>query len=223
MKKIVSLLLSLMMICMMTAALAEDAATGVQTTPGGTLSFDVSVTEGGSIAKIGIKTNGAPVTFTSAVGGSVNDTVPPKALDDYFVVTNMDGVSISPDGTTLSGSLDSFTVAALEAGVVGTLTFTVNEDAAYGTYTVEAYKVQGDCTVSGAVTFTVSDRLPGDANADGIVNALDAMTIAKYAAGWENVSINLSNADVTADGTVNALDAMNIAKYAAGWENVELK
>lgn len=216
MKKIVSLLLSLLMIVVLTTATAEDV-NAVIATRGSTLTMDVSITAGGYTAKIGLKTNNAPVTFAGAVGGSVNDTVPPKSMNGSFIVTNMNGVSISADGTTLSGSLDSFTVEALEAGVIGTLTFTVNEDAAFGTYTVEAYKVQGDCTVSGSITFTVTDRIPGDANADGEVTTRDALVILQTIAGYE-VTINASNADCNADGEVTTRDALLILQLIAGYD-----
>lgn len=222
MKKFVSRLLSLLLVLMLTAAMAASAETTTVTTArGGTVTMNISVSGGGKNALIGIKTNKAPVTFANAVGGSVNDVVPPKGFDGCFVVTNMDGITISPDGTTASGSLTG--VSDLAGGNIGTLTFTVNADAAYGTYTVEAYLISGSTTVNGSVTFTVSERLPGDADENGVVNALDAMTIAMYAAGWDNVSINLSNADVDGSGTVNALDAMIIAQYAAGWAGIVLK
>lgn len=226
MKKFVARLLALVLICTMGIAAASAETAAVTTSRGATLTMDVSVSGGGKGAKIGIKTNGAPVTFAKAVGGSVNDTVPPREFADFFVVTNLDGIDISADGTSIGQG--AFTVADLAAGVVGRLSFTVNADAPYGTYTVEAYLAQGSTTVTGSVTFTVvapvpGERIPGDANNDGSVNALDAMTIAKYAAGWDNVAINLSNADVNADGAVNALDAMTIAKYAAGWDGVVLQ
>ncbi len=215
MKKIVSLLLSLLMICVMTAATAET--TGVMTSRGGTLTLDVVISAGGSSAKIGIKTNSAPVTFVSAVGGSVNDTVPPQELADCFVVTNMDGVTISPDGKTLSGSLDSFKVGTLQAGTIGTLTVKVNDDAAYGTYTIEVYKVQGDCTVEGTLTFTVTDRIPGDADNNGTVTTNDALIILQYFSGFD-VTINTANANCDGDTQVTTNDALRILQYFSGFD-----
>ena len=222
MKKLVSLLLGLMMVFMISTAMAET----VVVKPGETLEMKVSLSSAsGKGAEVGIKTNDAPVTFVSAVGGDVNDTVPPKAFNDFFVVVNIEGVSIKPDGTGLSGNLNDYTLSDLTDGVIGTLTFQVDADAEEGTYTVEAYKKSGSCTVTGSVTFEVkgASRLPGDANNDGKVNARDALLIAKYAAGWQDLVINLENAEVNADGRVNARDALAIAKYAAGWEDVVLK
>lgn len=220
MKKFVSRLLSLLLILMMTAAVVASAeTTTVTTSRGGTVTMNITITGGGKNALIGIKTNKAPVTFASAVGGSANDTVPPKSFDGSFVVTNMEGITISPDGTTASGSLTG--VSDLVAGDIGTLTFTVNADAAYGTYTVEAYLVSGSTTVNGSVTFTVSERVPGDANEDGSVDILDALLVLKFDCGWD-VTLNEANADVNADGSADILDALLLLKYDCGWD-VELK
>ena len=214
MKKIVALLLSLLLVGMFTMASAE---TGVRTSRGATLTMDIVVSGGGSVAKIGLKTNGAPVTFVSAVGGDVNDTVPPRGFSGSFVVVNLVGVSISPDGTTISGNTDSYTVASLEAGKIGTLTFKVNEDAAFDTYTVEPYVISGDCTVSGGITFTVSDRTPGDANGDGEADVMDALVIMQSIAGYD-VTYNASNADCNGDGEVDVMDALTIMQYIAGYD-----
>ena len=144
MKKLVSLLLGLMMVFMISSATAET----VVVTPGQTLEMKVTLSgASGKGAEVGIKTNDAPVTFISAVGGEANDTVPPKAFNDFFVVVNIEGVTIKPDGTGMTGSLDDYTLSNLVDGLIGTLTFKVDEDAEDGTYTVEAYKKSGTCTV----------------------------------------------------------------------------
>lgn len=220
MKKFVSRLLSLLLVLIMTAAMAASAETTTVTTGrGGTVTMNITISGGGKNALIGIKTNKAPVTFANAVGGSVNDVVPPKGFGGSFVVTNMDGITISPDGTTASGSLTD--VSDLVAGDIGTLTFTVNANAAYGTYTVEAYLISGSTTVNGSVTFTVSERVPGDANEDGSVDILDALLVLKFDCGWD-VTLNEANADVNADGSADILDALLLLKYDCGWD-VELK
>lgn len=216
MKKFVSRLLSLLLVCMLclgACAWAETAT--VNTSRGATLTMPISVSGGGKNALIGIKTNGAPVTFVSAVGGSVNDTVPPQSFSGSFVVVNLEGATISPDGSSISGALSA--VADLAAGEVGTLTFTVNADAAFDTYTVEAYLISGSTTVTGSVTFTVGDRLPGDANGDGAVTTRDAMLILQKIAGFD-VTLNESNADCNADGDVTTRDAMLILQQIAGFE-----
>ena len=218
MKKLVSLLLGLMMVFMISTAMAET----VVVKPGETLEMKVSLSSAsGKGAEVGIKTNDAPVTFVSAVGGDVNDTVPPKAFNDFFVVVNIEGVSIKPDGTGLSGNLNDYTLSDLADGVIGTLTFQVDADAEEGTYTVEAYKKSGSCTVAGAVTFEVKsasgDRVPGDVNDDGEVDMIDSVMLDRYLADWD-VTINMANADVNGDGEVDMIDSVMLDRYLADWD-----
>lgn len=215
MKKFVARLLALVLICTMGIAAASAETAAVTTSRGATLTMDVSVSGGGKGAKIGIKTNGAPVTFAKAVGGSVNDTVPPREFADFFVVTNLDGIDISADGTSIGQG--AFTVADLAAGVVGRLSFTVNADAPYGTYTVEAYLAQGSTTVTGSVTFTVVDRIPGDADGNGTVNTNDALIILQYFSGFD-VEINEANANCDGDDQVTTNDALCILQYFSGFD-----
>ena len=227
MKRIVSLLLSLMLVAMVGTAMADTVNAGV-VKPGDELTITIHLTAAsGLVAQIGINADGVPVQFVDATGGSVNDTIPPNSdagsgLKGYFVVVNMPNVTLDRYGNP-SGT-DS-TVANLVTGVVGTLKIRVNENAAPGTYTVSTQDVLGGCTAEGSVTFTVAaasgDRVPGDVNEDGKVNSVDAQLTMKYAAKWA-VTINTSNADVNADGKVNSADAQLIMKYAAKW-NVVLK
>lgn len=222
MKKIVALLLGLLLILAACTAVADSVVTAK---PGDELTLEVSIeAASGKYAKIGIQINGAPITFVRAVGGSANDTVPPRDFDDSFAVVNLEGASISSDGSSISGS--GYTVADLTEGVIGSLTFRVNDDAAPGVYVVESVVKSGSSLVKGTLTFQIEekqsqDRVPGDVNGDGNVNSRDALAILKYASGQE-VSIILDNADVNADGNINSRDALAILKYASG-QDVTLK
>lgn len=62
-----------------------------------------------------------------------------------------------------------------------------------------------------------ADRLPGDADEDGVVGMADAIRILEYAAAI-NDRINVSNADVDADGNVDIHDALLILQYNTGWK-----
>ena len=218
MKKIVSLLLGLLMLVTSCMALADTVVT---VKPGEELTMDVSiVSASGKSAKIGISTNGAPVTFVDATGGSVNDTVPPKAFNDYFDVVNVDGVTIKPDGSDLSGDVTG--VKELEDGVVGKLTFKVNSNAAAGTYTVEAVKKSGSVTVVGSVTFTVEagevgDKLLGDVNGDGKIDGRDSVRLMNYLVAMDeedpvvSVTIVEANTDLNEDGRIDGRDSVRLA------------
>ncbi len=62
-----------------------------------------------------------------------------------------------------------------------------------------------------------ADRVPGDVNGDGKVDAKDGLLVMQYDAGW-NVSIDPDNADVNANGAADLGDAVLIFQYAAGQE-----
>lgn len=228
MKKLVSLLLVLMMVFTVSMAMAET----VTVAPGDSLSFDVEISgASGRGARIGLdlgsEDNEAPVTFDKAEGGSVNDTVPPKAFNDFFVVVNLDGIDLLPDGSDWSDDLmTKYAVQNLANGHIGTVYFTVDAEAAEGTYTVSAVKEEGTCTVTGSITFevkkpVVSDRIPGDADDNGFVEWADLIEMLKFVSEWGN-EINESNADVNEDNAVSWDDMILILKYISGWD-VELK
>ncbi len=69
--------------------------------------------------------------------------------------------------------------------------------------------------------FTVSAGVPGDADADGILDVRDALLVMQYDAGW-SVALSKVNADVNDSGAVDLTDALLILRYLAG-ENVTLK
>lgn len=214
MKRLVSLLLGLLMVFMISTAMAET----VVVKPGDTLELQVVLSSAsGDGAEIGIETNDAPVTFVNAVGGEVNDTVPPKAFNDFFVVVNVDGADIKPDGSGWTGDLENYKPTTLVNGLVGILTFMVDEDAEDGTYTVGTYRKSGTCTVEGAVTFEVktSARIPGDVNDDGYVDMLDVIDLMDWYCGAP-ITINESNADVNADGYADMFDIISIMDWYCG-------
>lgn len=66
-----------------------------------------------------------------------------------------------------------------------------------------------------AVMLSELSALPGDMNNDGILNALDASEILKYAVGI-SAGANLAAADINGDGTVNASDAAAVLRRAVG-------
>lgn len=226
MKKIVSLLLSLVLVSMMGTAMADTVDAGV-VEPGAKLTIKIELTAvSGEAAVISIVTDGAPVEFVDAEGGAFNDTVPPNTdpdsgLSGTFQVVNMPNATVDKNGT-VSGS--DVTPAALVTGHVGTLVIKVSDNAAAGTYKVYTKDDLGACTVDGAVTFTVeSTRLAGDVNDDGMVDMRDSITLDRYFAEWEGITINESNADVNADGIVDMRDSIILDRYFAEWEGVVLK
>ena len=213
MKDLVSLLLVLMMVFTVSMAMAET----VTVAPGDALSFDVEISgASGKGARIGLEaTEDAPVADFKAVGGSVNDTVPPKALNDYFVVVNLDGIDLLPSGENWADDLTvKYTMKDLANGHIGTVSFNVAEDAEEGVYTVSAVKVEGTCTVTGSITFEVKKPvtgMKGDVDEDGDVDLIDVMLTSTYVYVDVN-DINTYNADMDDDGEITLMDIMAIAR-----------
>lgn len=215
MKKIVSLLLSLVLVSMMGTAMADTVDAGV-VEPGAQLTIKIELTAvSGEAAVISIVTEGAPVEFVDAEGGAVNDTVPPNTdpdsgLSGTFQVVNMPNATVDKNGT-VSGS--DVTPAALVTGHVGTLVIKVSDNAAAGTYKVYTKDDLGACTVDGAVTFSVEAAagLLGDVDEDGDVDLVDIMKTANYIYVEKETYINLLNADVDGDGSITLVDIMRIA------------
>lgn len=228
MKKIVSLLLSLMLIGLMGTALADTVDAGV-VEPGAQLTIKIDLTAvAGEAAVIGIVTNDAPVEFVSASGTSTNDTIAPNSdpnsgLKGSFWIVNMPNASFDGNGNPVG---TDFTNAPLVTGHVANLTIKVSDTASAGTYTVGTKLLEGSSgiVVDGQVTFTVkSDRLPGDVNEDGIVDMRDSIVLNRYFAEWDGVTINESNADVNADGLVDMRDSIILNRYFAEWDGVVLQ
>jgi hypothetical protein len=88
---------------------------------------------------------------------------------------------------------------------------------AYGNYTLSAYAwpVAGETNTAnnnftdGAVTVTI----PGDVNADGTVNILDAIILGKAFFATSSSSNWNPNADINGDGVVDILDAIILANH----------
>lgn len=110
-------------------------------------------------------------------------------------------------------------------GVMATYTFLVLENAALGVTPITVSYDQGstfNCDMEDVEfalengSIEITDRTPGDANDDGLVNLKDVAVIRRYLAGGWDVTINNTNADVNADGEVNLKDVVLINRYLAG-------
>lgn len=98
--------------------------------------------------------------------------------------------------------------------VSGTDTFGPTEDGEYTCTLVllDAYQQQVTWTSD---AFTVTAGIPGDADANGVVDGRDALLVMQYDAGWP-VTLNRANADVDGSGSVDLSDALVIFRMAAG-------
>jgi hypothetical protein len=58
--------------------------------------------------------------------------------------------------------------------------------------------------------------LAGDANANGLVDIVDALLVARYCAGMNPAGFHTELADVNCSHSIDITDALFIARYAAG-------
>lgn len=117
-----------------------------------------------------------------------------------------------------------------ENGTILTLNFTVSDNAPIGTTPITVTYDSGstfDCELEPVEfsivngTIEITDRTPGDANDDGVVDLKDVAYIRRWVAEWD-VTINEANSDVNGDGIVNLKDVALIRRYIAGGWNVIL-
>jgi hypothetical protein len=66
------------------------------------------------------------------------------------------------------------------------------------------------------VVVTMSSFLKGDADGNQAVNIVDALAIARYAAGMNPQPFYIKAADANGDGVVSILDALRVAQFVAG-------
>lgn len=93
-----------------------------------------------------------------------------------------------------------------------------------GTFTATISSTDGNKQYAEkAVTFTVLDKLYGDADSDGVIKIKDATLVQKFAAALVgSESLNLETADCSSNDEVNVIDATLIQKYLAEFENTGL-
>lgn len=117
-------------------------------------------------------------------------------------------------------------------GTILTLTFEVSESASSdANLNIEISSNLGDFydedmdtvnlqLVNGNIT--VIDYLPGDVNADGVVNGKDVTMVRRHIVGGYDQTINVSAANVNGDNTINGKDVTAIRRYIVGGYGIEL-
>ncbi|MCL2152610.1 MAG: dockerin type I domain-containing protein [Oscillospiraceae bacterium] len=119
----------------------------------------------------------------------------------------------------------------MESGALVTLKLCVRDDAPAGDAVITlSFSSVGDSR--GALNSSqynnepgkvvVSDIIYGDVNGDGVVDAFDALYLARHLAQWLGYETISLTADVNSDGVVDAFDALYLARYLAGWPGYEI-
>ena len=111
------------------------------------------------------------------------------------------------------------------SGNILTIKFDVAGDAENGSYDIEITPILKDgggnvlSVKSSGGCVTVGDTLYGDVNADGQVDLMDVLRLAKYIDKTDDI-ISEINSDVNADGTVDSLDLLALSRYFVGQDVV---
>ncbi len=199
---------------------------------GGTHTVTVSANPsvGGTVTGGGTYNHGATATLTATANtgytfinwtknGTVVSTNPTYSFtvtEDANYVANFELNSYTITATANPTEGGAVTGAGTyDHGATATLTATANTGYTFINWTKNGTVVSTNPTYSFTVTESASyvanfEGLPGDANGDGMVNALDIVIIVNYIFGETPEEFFFDNADVNGDGAVNALDIVVI-------------
>ena len=124
-----------------------------------------------------------------------------------FAMLTQDAVYVDAPAVEVANTKTVLSVEELAVEVIYYNCEVLNPTEAGHTYIAEQ--------ILNALTITVG--LLGDADSNGVVNAIDAMYVLQYYTGANDGSaLNLDVCDVDGNGVVNALDAMFILQYYTG-------
>ncbi|MBR5725822.1 MAG: dockerin type I repeat-containing protein, partial [Muribaculaceae bacterium] len=198
-----------------------------------TITATANPTEGGTVTGAGTYNHGATATLTATANTgytfinwtedgtvvSTEQTYSFTVTEDASYVANFElnsytiTVTADPaDGGTVTGA------GTYDHGATATLTATANTGYTFINWTKHGTIISTNPTYSFTVTedadlvanFEAEVGLPGDANGDGMVNALDIVIIINHIFGETPEEFVFANADVNGDGVVDALDIVVI-------------
>ncbi len=195
-----------------------------------TITATANPTQGGTVTGAGTYNHGATATLTATANtgytfinwtknGTVVSTNPTYSFTvtenaSYVANFELNNYTITAtanptEGGTVTGG------GTYNHGTTATLTATTNTGYTFINWTKNGSIVSTNPTYSFTVTENASyvanfEGVPGDANGDGMVNALDIVIIVNYIFGETPEEFFFDNADVNGDGAVNALDIVVI-------------
>lgn len=122
------------------------------------------------------------------------------------------------ENCTADGTIATLTFTVKEGVAEGSYPLTVNYDESqYGIMDTEGNSLHLDI-VNGGIT--VRNVVLGDVDGDGNITPHDRMVLSRYLAKWNgyDTQIDLAAADVDADGSVTPHDRMVLSRYLAKWK-----
>jgi len=174
--------------------------------------------------------DGAYTVYVRATDAATNTTVEADYASDSFTVLPTEAPSVTSTSpaadatdvavdTTVSAvfdkDMDPSTITASSftlAGSVVSGTVTYNSSTKTATFTPDANLAAGT-TYTATLSTAITSVVPGDANGDGNVNALDITKVERIIAGLDAETLG---ADANEDGNINALDITKVERIIAG-------
>jgi hypothetical protein len=154
------------------------------------------------------------VIITALTPDSTNDNTPTFTGTATDTSSNISSVEYKiDDGGWTAATASDGTFDSLSEGY--TFTTAVLSDGAHTVY-VRATDSATNTTAEAdyaSDSFTVQTVIPGDANSDGVVNALDITKVERVII---ELDIETPGADANQDGVVNALDITRIERMIVG-------
>ncbi len=176
--------------------------------------------------------------------GVTYSSLPDELIGAEYIVTPCDAKTITSDLATFTAGADITVYIAMDARTISNygvpswlsswkntgLTAINSKDVNFSLYSIdvsagESVTLGLNGGSSGCVNYTAmavaqsveEDGVWGDANADGIVDAIDGTLVTRHAVGVLNLSDDANKwCDVNADGVVDAIDATLITRHAVG-------
>ena len=191
--------------------------------PGDLVRVTVDLTKNSGVvaARLHLSYDPSVLTLTGVQDGGLFETASFVAGKDLAAVpyTVLWEDALTHMNHTATGTLVTFTFRVSETAEAGTTPVTLTVDEA-STYDVDLQNVA--CAVTnGAVT--VSTRVAGDANGDGMLDLRDVVLLRRFLAGGWNVTLATENMDVDGDGVLSLKDSTLLSRYLAGGWNVTLR
>ena len=171
----------------------------------------------------GVKTSGIDAAL--AIGGSINGTVTDEETGAPIEGICVEVFSTRFDASIVTDAVGNYSVGGLDAGDYPVL---FSDCQGVGDYSSEWYDDQPRQALADLVSVVVGQEVSGidsalsrraatgDANCDGIVNAIDAAFILQFNAGLLASLPCEENADINGDAEINAIDAALILQFTAG-------
>ena len=151
------------------------------------------------------------VKFNSDFGAYATAAQPFTSPQPISFISPFSDVTIDDTFATLTFRISD----TAEDKSVANINITYSEDDVFNSL----YEYVDLTVVNGKVT--VYEGIPGDINADGKVNNMDAILLFRYVAKW-NVEVDEEALDVTGDSKIGNIDAIQLFRYVAKWPGIIL-